>query len=260
MDYIKNILCVQLAAGIAETITFPIDYIKTHMQINTTNNSIISRLKIKNIYNGLSPSLKRHMIYTTLRINIYDSVRNYTFSSNDIINKICVGGISGGVSQLVASPFDLLKIRHITGDKATLTNIIRQEGFLKLWRGASPNVSRAVLVNLGELSTYDLIKHNIKDTFKIEEEDMRLHIVSSLFSGLAATICCTPADVIKSRLMVSNPKYTGVYDCIRKTIAEEGILGMYRGFVPIYLRLAPWQIIFWTSYEKFRAKAGLDPF
>ena len=260
MDYIKNIICVQLAAGIAETITFPIDYVKTHIQLNTTKKSIIKDIKIKNIYNGLSPSLKRHMTYTTLRINIYDNIRQYNFSSNEIINKICVGGISGGVAQLVASPFDLLKIRHMTGDKETLTNIVKREGLRKLWRGATPNVSRAILVNLGELSTYDLIKHNIKSTFNIKEEDMRLHIVSSLFSGLAATVCCTPADVVKSRLMVNNTKYKGVYDCVRKTIAEEGILGMYRGFVPIYLRLAPWQIIFWTSYEKFRAEAGLDPF
>jgi len=259
MDYIKNILCVQLAAGIAETITFPIDYVKTHIQLNTSNKSIIPHLKIKNIYNGLSPSLKRHMIYTTLRINIYDNVRNYTFSSNEIINKICVGGISGGVAQLVASPFDLLKIRHMTGDKTTLTNIIKREGFLKLWKGASPNVSRAVLVNLGELSTYDLIKHNIKDTFNMEEST-RLHVLSSLFSGLVATFCCTPADVVKSRLMVNDTKYEGVYDCIRKTLATEGIRGMYKGFVPIYLRLAPWQIIFWTSYETFRSTAGLDPF
>ena len=260
MDYIKNILCVQLAAGIAETITFPIDYIKTHIQLNTTNKTVLKDIKIKNIYNGLHPSLKRHMIYTTLRINIYDNIRIYTFSSNEIINKICVGGISGGISQLVASPFDLLKIRHMTGDKDTLTKIIRKEGFVKLWRGASPNVSRAVLVNLGELSTYDLIKHSIKDTFHIKDEDMRLHIVSSLFSGLAATICCTPADVVKSRLMVNNTKYNGVYDCIRKTLSEEGIRGMYRGFLPIYMRLAPWQIIFWTSYERFRLASGLEPF
>ena len=27
---------------------------------------------------------------------------------------------------------------------------------------------------------------------------------------------------------------------------------LYKGFMPVWLRLAPWQIIFWTSYEQLR--------
>jgi hypothetical protein len=38
-----------------------------------------------------------------------------------------------------------------------LLNILRQEGAAGLWRGTSPAVQRAALVNLGELATYDQV-------------------------------------------------------------------------------------------------------
>lgn len=259
MDYFKNILCVQFSALIAETITYPLDYVKTQMQLNTSRKSVVKNIKYNQIYNGLTPALKRHMTYTTMRINIYDNIRNNQFVENNILNKIIIGGTAGGVSQFFASPFDLLKIRFMTGNKTTLTNIIKKEGVFKLWRGSSANVSRAILVNLGELSTYDLVKNYIKTSFNTQD-NTGLHIISSLFSGFAATLCCTPADVIKSRLMTNNSEYSGPVDCIKKTISKEGVLAMYKGFIPIYMRLAPWQILFWSSYEKFRFYSGLEPF
>ena len=74
--------------------------------------------------------------------------------------------------------------------------------------------------------------------------------MSSICSGFIASLCCTPADVIKSRIMQTNSPYKGLTDCIYKTVTEEGILSLYKGFYPIWFRLAPWQLIFWVSYEK----------
>lgn len=75
----KKILLIQVSAGIAETVTFPIDYIKTLMQINQqkisfskiVRNIYHSENKFQ-IYNGLKPALLRHSIYTMMRINIYE--------------------------------------------------------------------------------------------------------------------------------------------------------------------------------------------
>ena len=67
----KKILLVQGSACIAEFFTYPIDYIKTMIQVNQTK-SVIPVLKNvwKNptVYNGLKPSLCRHCVYTTSRI------------------------------------------------------------------------------------------------------------------------------------------------------------------------------------------------
>ena len=109
----EKILLVQISACIAETLTFPIDYTKTLLQVNK-NKSIKPVLKElytnkRNIYNGLKPALVRHSFYTTSRINLYEYLRNNTNTSNSngFIYKFAIGGLSGGISQLLVSPLDL---------------------------------------------------------------------------------------------------------------------------------------------------------
>lgn len=37
--------------------------------------------------------------------------------------------------------------------------------------------------------------------------------------------------------------YTGVLDCLSKTIRREGWSALYKGFVPNYMRLGPWNVV-----------------
>ena len=60
--------------------------------------------------------------------------------------------------------------------------------------------------------------------------------------------------------MKTNSEYTGLTDCFIKTVKNEGPLALYKGFLPVWLRLAPWQIIFWTSYEQLRKLNGESGF
>ena len=267
----KKIFLIQTSACLAEIGTYPIDYIKTRMQINSQkmdSYSILRSLKKDplQIYDGLKPALFRHCIYTMLRINIYENLRDSSTNKNGLTigEKFMIGGISGGVAQFIASPCDLIKIRYITDSNnisisKTIKQIYIEGGIQGLWRGVVPNVSRGMLVNIAELATYDHSKGFIKKSFDMKDSTP-LHVSASLCSGLVSTIFCTPADVIKSRIMQTNSPYKGLTDCIYKTVSEEGILSMYKGFCPIWFRLAPWQLIFWVSYEKLRFISGLESF
>jgi solute carrier family 25 uncoupling protein 27 len=45
-----------------------------------------------------------------------------------------------------------------------------------------------------------------------------------------------------------------------KVIAHEGPMALYKGFVPGWLRLGPWQLTFWVAYEQLRIATGLGGF
>ena len=273
----KKLFLIQVSACTAETITYPIDYIKTLIQVNqkkiTFSETIMSISHTQNkfqVYNGLKPALLRHSIYSMLRISIYENLRDHMITGKgelSIKHKYLIGGLSGGLAQLIASPCDLLKIRYITNLKTqknitipqTIRNIYSENGIRGLWKGAGPNVSRAVLVNFGELATYDQSKQFIKKELHLED-NTPLHVLSSICSGFVASLCCTPADVIKSRIMQTKNPYSGVTDCIVRTVNEEGFMSLYKGFYPIWFRLAPWQLIFWVTYEKLRIESGLESF
>ena len=257
MDY--NFIYIPFSACVAETVTYPIDYVKTRIQVNKNNVSFMNifnnALKEKNVYNGLKPSLMRHCVYTLLRINIYEKFNKKDIS---ITNKYLLAGFSGGFSQLIASPFDLLKVQYITKKNQQnikinhmIKNIYKDNGFFGLWRGATPNISRAILVNFGELATYDTTKQYIKKQTNMPD-GMFIYTCSSLISSYVSTVCCNPADVIKSRMMENKSTYKSIPDCIYKTYINEGIFAFYKGFFPLWFRMAPWQFTFWATYENLK--------
>ena len=90
----RKLLLIQSSACIAETATYPIDYVKTKMQIDHRKTSFfdIARLIVHDkhklhVYNGLKPALLRHCIYTMLRINLYENLEEELKSDNRKIMK-----------------------------------------------------------------------------------------------------------------------------------------------------------------------------
>ena len=71
-------------------------------------------------------------------------------------------------------------------------------------------------------------------------------------AGFVATIIASPADVMKTRLMSSPDRYTGIINCMTRTMREEGPLAFYKGFVPNFTRLAFWSIITFVAMEQFK--------
>jgi len=112
-------------------------------------------------------------------------------------------------------------------------------------------------VNLGELATYDLAKSNIM-FFSGLPDDIRVHTLSSISSGLAASLCSTPFDVIKTRIMAGS--YKNSWNCAKVTFQNEGFLAFYKGFIPCWARLGPWQFCFWVTYEQLRIAFGYKGF
>ena len=38
-------------------------------------------------------------------------------------------------------------------------------------------------------------------------------------------------------------------ECLKYIVEKEGVLTLWRGFAPMYFRLAPWQMTFFLTYE-----------
>ncbi|EXC35262.1 Mitochondrial uncoupling protein 4 [Morus notabilis] len=287
-----KIALTSLSAMAAETTTFPLDLTKTRLQLHGKPHSsamgvaaeIVRRQGLLGLYNGLSPAILRHLFYTPLRIVSYEHFRSLIphsdgGSSLSLSSKALLGGLSGVLAQVVASPADLVKVRmqadgrmvsqglrpRYSGPFDALNKIVRSEGFGGLWKGVFPNVQRAFLVNMGELACYDHTKHFIVRNW-ISEDNIYAHTLASVMSGLSATTLSCPADVVKTRMMNQAVRkdekvlYKSSYDCLVKTVKVEGIRALWKGFFPTWARLGPWQFVFWVSYEKLRHIAGLSSF
>jgi len=267
------------AAAISESITFPIDFTKTRMQFAKGDVGIFKTISlvVKDegalaFYQGLSPAIARHWVYTAARIYLYEHMRD-TFSPADgsqpgFVTKFAIGATAGGIGQFIASPADMVKVRMVT-DKwknkppiyKNAADCIRklhaEGGALGFWRGVGPNVSRAMAVNLGELATYDLSKQWVLKTTGLNDGP-QAHSMAAVMSGFVSSLCSCPFDVLKTRMMAGTHKSS--LACIKDTFVNEGFLAFYKGFFPCWARLGPWQFFFWVSYEKLRNVVGIKGF
>ena len=289
------------AATVAETVTFPLDLTKTRLQIQgeaASNSQITVRhgmLRVAfgivreegfiKLWQGLSPAVYRHLIYTGVRMGVYEHTRNYVLMRNNDGSlapwKAIIGGLTAGsVGQFVASPMDLIKVQmqmdgkrllegrnpRATSVYQALNKIVSRGGVKGLWAGWVPNVQRAALVNMGDLATYDTVKRSLINQANLND-NWFCHFLSSVCSGFVAATLGTPADVIKTRVMNQkrdkNGKglyYKSSIDCLLKTIRKEGFFSLYKGFVPIWSRMAPWSLTFWLTWEEIRKLSGLSSF
>jgi len=295
----KYVMCVA-AASVAESATYPLDLCKTRLQIQGELNCTLGRQPehqqyrgmlrtllgivqeegLFQLWRGMLPALYRHAIYTGFRMSAYEEIRN-RLSAKDkdgfsLWKKVVAGMAAGGIGQFMASPTDLVKTQiqmegrrrllgyevRVEGTFDAFRKIVAQAGVLGLWRGCLPNVQRAALVNLGDLSTYDSVKKWLLQHTTLEDNSLT-HCMSSGCAGLVGAIMGTPADVVKARVM-NQPTdregkgliYRGSTDCLLQTVKGEGFLALYKGFVPCWLRMAPWSLTFWLSFEQIRRHAG----
>ena len=111
--------------------------------------------------------------------------------------------------------------------------IMAQEGVSGLLRGLGPNVQRGFLVNAAELGTYDHCKQLLGQYCS---NLLAVHVGASAWAGFAGAVASNPIDVVKTRLMAqpsgSRQLYSGIVDCMIKTVSQEGPLALYKGFVP----------------------------
>ena len=202
----KKYVMSVMAASVAETVTYPLDLTKTRLQLQGEIASGDASVKYRGMFKtaigiardeglfmlwrGMLPALYRHAIYTGFRMSAYEEIRN-ELQRNDkngfpLWKKVVAGMFAGGVGQLVASPTDLIKTQiqmegrrrlqgkppRVKGMTDAFKKILAQGGVAALWRGCWPNVQRAALVNLGDLSTYDTIKQKLLTNTHLKDNSM----------------------------------------------------------------------------------------
>lgn len=276
-----------LASIVAELATFPLDTTKTRLQIQgqtyDKRHAILkysgmtdALLQIskqegyKSLYCGISSAILRQATYGTIKFGTYYSLKQFVYDkwgTNDVVvlNIICAA-VAGSISSAIANPTDVVKVRmQINGNVGNLSlygcfnDVYQHEGVRGLWRGVGPTAQRAAIIAAVELPIYDFTKSKM---IPLIGDNIVNHSIASMAASIASAIASTPIDVIRTRLMnqrrISLPNessshlYKGSIDCFLKTSKNEGFLALYKGFVPTFLRMGPWNIIFFITYEQLK--------
>lgn len=141
--FLSKLLISAAAASVAETATFPLDLLKTRLQLAgqqagqqaaaatgarpaglvTTAASVVRTEGMHGLYAGLAPAVLRHVPYTGIRVLAFEQLRGLAqrrllpagdgsaHAQLPLPVSLAIGLTAGGVAQLVAVPADLVKVR-----------------------------------------------------------------------------------------------------------------------------------------------------
>lgn len=130
--------------------------------------------------------------------------------------KASIGIFSGGVAAYIGTPTEVALIRMTADGKLpeaekrgyknafnAIFRIAKEEGVSTLWKGATPTVARAMVVNGAQLASYSQAKETLISTSYFQE-GIFLHFNASMISGLITTIASMPVDIVKTRVQKSS--------------------------------------------------------
>uniref|UniRef100_A0A2A6BZC3 HLH domain-containing protein n=1 Tax=Pristionchus pacificus TaxID=54126 RepID=A0A2A6BZC3_PRIPA len=264
-----------IAGACGATAVYPIDLVKTRMQ-NQRGGSFVGEVMYKNsldcfrkvvkfegllgLYRGLLPQIVGVAPEKAIKLTMNDFMRDkFTQGGHIPLYGEIIAGACGGASQVVfTNPLEIVKIRlqvageiQAPGHKIGVTSIIRELGFLGLYKGARACFLRDVPFSAIYFPAYAHAKLAFAD-------DEGHNSPGSLFcaafiAGVPAAGLVTPADVIKTRLQVAaragQTTYSGVIDCARKVYAEEGFKAFWKGTAARVCRSSPQFGVTLLTYE-----------
>lgn len=228
---------------------------------------------ISGLYRGLSAGLFRQVTYTTSRLGMFGLLKELLSKDGEPLpfyQKALAGMTAGATGAIVGNPAEVALIRMTADGRLpvserrgytsvfnALARVTREEGVLTLWRGTLPTVGRAMVLNVAQLATYDQAKESIIRTGLVGD-NMISYTLASGVSAIVATTVSIPLDSAKTRVQnmrVVNgvAEYSGMLDALRKTVAKDGVLSLWRGFTPYFLRLGPHTMLTFLCLEKLKS-------
>mmetsp|Transcript_7115 Transcript_7115/g.26172 ORF Transcript_7115/g.26172 Transcript_7115/m.26172 type:complete len:312 (-) Transcript_7115:1569-2504(-) len=161
-----------------------------------------------------------------------------------------IGGAVGGISEAcLLQPMDVIKTR-LQLDKTGVyrgslvtcgRTVAQQEGLRALWKGLTPFATHLGLKYMLRMSSNTTYQNLFRD--KKGQLSTAGKVASGFLTGVTeATVVVTPFEVVKIKLQQQKivpgqaPKYLGPLHTARTVLLEEGVLGLWAGWLPTVLR------------------------
>lgn len=218
--------------------------------IGQTVSAVMSEEGVAAFWKGIAFAYGRELSYTSIKLGAYAPVRDMLGAGGDapFYMKFLAGAITGGTGSVVGNPFDVMKTLAQTnsGKSVPLMSLVgdmyREQGVAGFYRGVEVNVMRACVLNATKMGCYDVTKGFVVEKTGWARKDVRTSFSAAFVAGFFMTCTVAPWDMIRTKLMnqpTDKKIYNGFTDCFLKTVRNDGVLSLWRGFIPIWARFAP---------------------
>jgi solute carrier family 25 (adenine nucleotide translocator) protein 4/5/6/31 len=163
-----------------------------------------------------------------------------------------IGGLTGAITKTATAPIERVKlliqtqdanplirsgeVARYTGMGNCFSRVASEQGFASFWNGNTANVIRYFPQQAFNLSFKDTIKKMFPkyDGKKEFAKFLGVNLASAGLGAAGSLTICYPLDFARTRLAAdvgaTQRQFNGIFDCLKKTAANQGPLAIYNGF------------------------------
>jgi len=253
-EFAMHLACTSTSCCVADGLCLPFDFLKTRMQLQnellpaaaprlgplSMAARILRAEGVAAFYAGFPAAMLRQASYGGLCFASYPHIRDALAGPQrdgaavPLWSRVTAGALSGAGASAVANPTDVVKVRlqadgrlamlgqtpRYEGALHAFRTVVKEEGFLALYKGVLPNMQRAIAVNGPGIAAFDHSKHLVGRLLG-EEGSFRARFMASLVGGVVTALVGTPFDTMKTRMMnqpAGQPLYASTAHCAMATV------------------------------------------
>lgn len=198
-------------------------------------------------------------------------------AESNFLADFLMGGVSAAVSKTAAAPIERVKLliqnqdemikqgrlsHRYTGIVDCFKRTVADEGVASLWRGNTANVLRYFPTQALNFA----FKDKFKAMFKASPSDsytakFSKNIAAGGAAGATSLLFVYSLDYARTRLANDakstkagggERQFNGLVDVYKKTIASDGIAGLYRGFGPSVVGIVVYRGLYFGLYDSLK--------
>jgi solute carrier family 25 (adenine nucleotide translocator) protein 4/5/6/31 len=208
-----------------------------------------------------------------------------TNQGSEFLMDFMLGGVSAAISKTATAPIERVKLilqnqasmKSVTPDKEykgiadCFVRVSREEGFSALWRGNLANIIRYFPTQALNFAFKERYKGLVAKVFgkphpqKEFGKFLASNVLSGGLAGTTSLLFVYPLDFARTRLGTdmgkdkSQRQFNGMFDCLSKIVASDGVGGLYRGFVISALGIFFYRAAYFGLYDSSKAFTGQNP-
>lgn len=165
------------------------------------------------------------------------------------IANFAAGAIAGVSEILTFYPLDVVKTRmQLETGKAkhgmvgTLSSIVREEGFGRLYRGLVPPLLLEAPKRAVKFAANDFWGKTYMGFSGESKMTQQLSILTGCSAGATESFVVVPFELVKIKLQDKSSTFAGPIDVVKQVIKKEGPLGLYAGMEATF-----WRHLWWNG-------------
>ena len=264
-DAKQHLIAAAAGRGTSILIMFPLDVIKTRIQLDHPN-----PFRMKGLLNGVGGSLVGQIPYGALTFGSYEVYKDSLkkrFANRNPLFSYALAAVGGDLTGSVwLCPSEVVKSKVQAGifenSLQACAEIFKTKGIRGFYQGYLGLAARDVPFRVCQLTSYEIVKglylkakkkknNNPDNNNKSKKSNDLSPLEAAVCGAIAGTFSAavtTPLDRIKTILATSATE-TSVVACASRILQEEGMNGLFAGLGPRVLYVGPSVTIFFIVYE-----------